>query len=454
MDTNTIATQGRQPIISIFNDVISTIPDVSVSMDKRGLAITLAKMIKLGVDPFLKLDVRSDLYNPLVNAIYIMDAGLSIPVEGFALHGATSDLQNDIAIAFQKFLGSEIHAGAPALTIDSVDKKWVAAAQQVVLFQAGLANVVLNAPVSTATDQGKFYNPWTISRLNAAAPSIDWTTLVAELLPPGEQYTRPLIATSPDYFTGLEAVLKKTTAETLRYYAIYRIIKELSGELSAPYSTNGLSSVDRAAHCVTVINEDLGQIAGHYFVDQTLPEHSKIYFKSMIHQILASYGESFPKLDWLDTPTLTGAMKKLNAIVELVAESSDLPNTSSSSSLEEYYRDLVIDATDYFGNRVRRLIWSSLTTFATANKPVNKGVLPEGPPQTLNAFYGPRTNEIYFPAGLLQAPMFHANNPDYMNYGAMGSFAGHEIGVSVSPSFSLLTARSRKESTRVFVNMF
>ncbi|KAF9154693.1 hypothetical protein BG015_000221, partial [Linnemannia schmuckeri] len=427
MDTDIIATHGRQPLIAEFNDVISTLPDVSASMDKTGLAIAIAKMIKLGVDPFIKLEVNPDLYNPLTQIISISNAGLSIPEDGFTSQEATQALENNIAIAFQKFLGPEIKPGAPVLTIQKVDKKWVAAAQKVVLFQAGLANAVRSAPKSAANDQGRFYNPWTIAKLNAVAPSIDWNTLIVQLLPVGEQYTRPLIANSPDYFTGLEAILKKTSSETLRYYAIYRIIENHAGHLSAHYSNMPLTA-DRASFCTGVINSDLGQIAGHYFVDQTLPEHSKIYFKSMIHQILASYSESMPKLDWLDTPTLTGAIKKLKAIVELVAESSDSPNTSSSESLQEYYSNLAINATDYFGNRARNSIWSTLTQFATVNKPVNKGLLPGGPPQTLNAFYGPQTNEIYFPAGLLQAPMFHANNPDYMNYGAMGSVAGHEIG--------------------------
>ncbi|KAF9900449.1 hypothetical protein EC991_007327 [Linnemannia zychae] len=419
--------RGRLPLVNEINSVINTIPNVNARMNKTGLAKALAKMVKIQVDSFVKLDINPDLYNPSTNAIEIMFSGLSLPLESFSTAGAVTELERTIALGFQKFLGPEIRAGTPSLTIDRVDPKWVTAAKKVVSFQLDLAHAVRNSPVSNALGQAALHNPWTLEKLNAVAPSVDWGVLVSELLPVGERYTRPLIALTPDYFTGLEAVLKRTSSETLHYYFISRIIEAHSGHLGALYRPNPLVG-RREDFCVNFMNQNLGEIAGHYYVDQTLPEHSKIYFKSMIHQILASYGKSIPKLDWLDTTTINGALKKLNAIVELVAESSDSPNTSSSASLEEYYRNLTIDAADFFGNRARRTEWWVAYNFAQINKPVNRQTLPAGPPQTLNAFYGPQTNEIYFPAGMLQEPMFHADNPDYMNYGAMGVVAGHEIG--------------------------
>ncbi|KAG0276182.1 hypothetical protein BGZ95_007863 [Linnemannia exigua] len=427
MNVSELDKRGRRPLVNEINSVIDTIPNVTSRVDSTGLAKTLAKMVKIQVDSFIKLDITPDLYNPSVNVIEISSSGLSLPIESFNATATVAQLEHTIAIGFQKFLGPELRIGAPPLTINRVDPKWVAAAKKVVAFQVDISRAINSAPVSRAVGQAAFYNPWTIERLNAVTPSVNWDVLIADLMPAGETYARPLIALTPDYFTGLEAVLTRTPSDVFHYYTIYRLIETHHGRLGAAYRP-GPPIEHREDLCVAIVNDNLGEIAGHYFVNQTLPELSKVYFKSLIHQILASYGKSIPKLDWLDTTTVSGALKKLNSIVELVAESSDSPNTSSSTSLEEYYRSLVIDPTDYFGNRARKAIWWVAFNFSQVNKPVNRQTLPESPPQTLNAFYGPQTNEIYFPAGMLQAPLFHADNPDYMNYGAMGVIAGHEIG--------------------------
>ncbi|KAF9120735.1 Endothelin-converting enzyme 2 [Mortierella sp. 14UC] len=316
MDVAELDKRGRLPLVNVVNSIINTIPNFNASMNRTGLAKALVKMVKIQVDSFIKLDITSDLYNPTTNVIEITYSGLSLPAESF-----------DTAAA--------LRAGARLLTVDRFDPKWVAATKKVVAFQVDLSRAVKNAPVSRAVGQAAFYHPWTLARVNAVAPSVDWDVLISELMPVGESYIRPLIALTPDYFTGLEAILKRTSSEIFHYYVIHRIIEAHSGLLGAPYRPS--SPIEhREDHCVNFINENLGEIAGHYYVDQTLSEHSKIYFKSMIHQILASYGKSIPKLNWLDTTTINGALKKLNAIIELVAESSDSPNTSSSASLEKY----------------------------------------------------------------------------------------------------------------------
>ncbi|KAF9933257.1 hypothetical protein FBU30_006025 [Linnemannia zychae] len=427
MDVNSIAKRGRDPIVNQINAVISTIPDVTASMDGLGLTQTIVKLIKLSVEPFINLKVESDLYNPSAHVITVTHSGLTLPIGNYDDPDMVAKLEGVIALSFQKIFGAPPVAGSPDLTINDVNPKWIAAAKNVAAFQTAIANTIKNAPASSAPGMAAIYNPWTIARLNTVAPSIKWDLLISELLPAGETYNRPLIASSPDYFTGLEALLKVTPAETFRYYAAFRIIEKNSINLAEGYSMNTLL-VSREDYCVDIINTYVGQIAGHYFVDYTLPEHSKIYFKSIISQILASYGESIPKLDWLDPTTLAGAVKKLGAIFQLIAESSDSPNTDSSESLQEYYKDLAIDPLDFYGNVARGSMWNVATLFAAVNKPVSKGFLPEGPPQNVNAFYDPTTNGIYFPAGILRSPLFDADQPEYMNYGGMGVVAGHEIG--------------------------
>ncbi|KAF9088054.1 Endothelin-converting enzyme 2 [Mortierella sp. GBA35] len=427
MDEKEIQRRGRKPLVDEINRALSLLPDVSATMDKTGLAKAFARLIKLQTSPIVTLSVYSHLYNPDVNVIRLRPAGLSMDLEKYnQTLPDSAALAKDIASKFQAILGPEPTNTTTSSAPEQIDQKWIDAAAGVVKFEASWAQALLASPAPTQTGDAAESNPWTIAEMNTVTPSINWNVLVSELLPAGETYTRPIYSTMLDPFHGLETVLKAASTETLRNYVAWRIISDEIKRLGAPYYT-GPPSTKRWEVCLDAVHENLGEVAGHYFVENTLPGNSKIVFKSMIDSVLSSYGEAFQTLDWLDQSTRDNALKKLHAIVEMIAESSDAPNTESSASLEEYYRNYTVDASDYFGNLVRNSLWFVENNFAMVNKSVNREMM-NSPPDTINAFYGPNTNEIYFPAGMLQPPFFHVDNPEYMNYGGMGVVAGHEIG--------------------------
>ncbi|KAF9079898.1 hypothetical protein BGX23_003009, partial [Mortierella sp. AD031] len=425
MDVKEMEKRGREPLVNEIHEVLSSLPSNATTVDRSSLARTLAKLIKLEIKPFINLEVEEHLYNPYVNIIKLNAGGFSLDLSKYnKTLPDSANLAKDIASEFQAILGTKsTHNTTRPVT---VEQKWIDAAIGVVAFETAWAEALLVSPEPQTTGYAATFNQWAFADIVAATPSIDWNLLVSELLPAGETYTRSLYTNMPDPLHALETVLNVTSTETLRNYFTWRIISAHNANLGTPYNT--VTSLERWKFCVGVVNENLGDIAGHYFVDMTMPDTSKIYFKKMIDGILASYGQAFQTLGWLDPDTRANALKKLHAIVELIAESSDAPNTASLTSLEEYYRNYAVDATDYFGNLARRSVWTTANNFAEVNKPVNRKELPKGPPQTVNAFYGPQTNQIYFPAGLLQNPVYHVDNPDYMNYGGIGTVAGHEIG--------------------------
>ncbi|KAG0220040.1 hypothetical protein BGX33_009592 [Mortierella sp. NVP41] len=301
MDDKKIERRGCKPLIGEIHSVVSSLPD---ARDKSSLTMTIAKLIKLQIKPFVSLSVDTHLYNPY-----------------------------DIVSQFQTILGAE--STHTTTTPVNLDQKWTDAATGVVEFETSWAQAIIDSPNFDQIGRAANFLPWTIADMNAATPSIDWNLLVSELLPAGETYTRSIIADQVDTLHGLETVLKATSTETLRNYFAWRIISAHNTNLGAPFNT-APTSLERWKFCVGVINENLGDLAGHYFVDMTMPGDSKIYFKSMVDSILASYGEAFRTLDWFDQPTRDNALKKLHAIVSLIAESSDAPNTASSESLKEY----------------------------------------------------------------------------------------------------------------------
>ncbi|KAF9367166.1 hypothetical protein CPC16_006878, partial [Podila verticillata] len=120
------------------------------------------------------------------------------------------------------------------------------------------------------------------------------------------------------------------------------------------------------------------------------------------------------------------------------------PDTGSSVSLDQYYKDLELKDDDFYGNSARMSMFQTQKAFEALGKPVEKRL--SMTPQTVNAYYDPSANQIAFPAGILQPPAFHVDNPDYANYGAIGVIAGHEITHGFDNQGHMFDSKGRMEN--------
>ncbi|KAK5796897.1 hypothetical protein F5H01DRAFT_385459 [Linnemannia elongata] len=395
------------------------------------LSKTLAQITKLGFQPsaFINLSVGPDSDNPLSNVLSVNEDGLGL--------WSSEDYGDAETVKFVVFGEEDVAKRAQPLTEKDIKKEWVDAAKEVVDFETQLAGIA--TPRDDLYDPIKSNNPRTVEQLAALTPSVDWSVLIQETLPTGVKNTRPLAVSSVGYLTKLDAILSKTPSRTLQHYFSWLAIQNLANNLGKPYSQpldvfnsilSGVSADIKAEPwkaCVSLVNRNLGQVAGHYFVEQTFKGNSRTEVMSIIQNVLSSYGKTFPTLKWLDKITRDGAIKKLKAIVQLVGYSTDAPDVASSKALDEYYKDYTVSADDYFGNRFRYSVWSATDGFSKLSLPVNKNSMGMVP-STVNAYYSPSSNSINFPAGILQLPFFNVENPEYINYGSMGVVGGHEIG--------------------------
>ncbi|KAF9338597.1 Endothelin-converting enzyme 2, partial [Linnemannia elongata] len=257
-------------------------------------------------------------------------------------------------------------------------------------------------------------------QIRAMTPSIDWHLIVQSILPEKNDIPDIIIVNSPGFQERLE------------------VIRELAGSLNLPYrqplrilnaALSGVSAdvvPDRWKTCVAVVNSQLGDMAGQYFISDSFKGNSRTQVRDMIESLRETYLKSFPNLNWLDDATTEGAIKKMKAIVQLTGFSTNSPNVGSSKNVDDYYQDYKVDPKDYFGNQLRMNVWGTERYFNELDKPVNKKKMHMSP-QTVNAYYSPTENQIVFPAGILQPPFFHTENPEYINWGGIGVVAGHEI---------------------------
>jgi endothelin-converting enzyme len=241
--------------------------------------------------------------------------------------------------------------------------------------------------------------------------------------------------------TKLDTVLKKTTTTTLQHYFSWLTITTFARSLGEPYrqplsvlyaTLNGMPpnfKVDRWKTCVESVSTNVGEIVGHYFVKERFKGNSRKDFTAIIESLRDTYAKALPAYKWFDKTTLEGALKKLAAIEPLVGYSTGSPDVPSTKSLKEYYEGYNVTTHDFFANQLTFATWSNAKTMSLAGKPIDRMKMLTTP-QTVNAFYSPYSNQVLFPAGLLQFPYYHVENPEYVNYGAMGVIAGHEITVS------------------------
>ncbi|KAK3840070.1 MAG: hypothetical protein JOS17DRAFT_2490 [Linnemannia elongata] len=439
MDEAAILKAGRKPVVDLVHNILEFLPDSnSTGVDKSVLAKTLGQVSKQGLGGFLTFIVMPDAKEPMINSLMVSEGGLGLPAKSLYEVPVIVDLyQGVVAQMFQIIMGDEDVANRtePLLPKD-IKQEWLDVAKDVVTFETQLASI--GTEIVDQRDPLKFNNPRTAKELSVMTPSIDWPLFVQELLPAGAQYNRAILVNSVPYVTKLDTVLKNVTTTTLQHYFSWLTISTYAKSLAEPYKQpmtallaglNGISpnvKVDRWKTCVDSVSTNVGEIVGHYFVKEKFKGNSRQDFTEIIESLRETYNKALPAYDWLDKSTLDGALKKLAAIESLVGYSTGSPDVPSTKSLQEYYEGYDVTTDNYFGNMLKFATWQTTKMMSGAGKPIDRKKMLTTP-QTINAFYSPYSNQVLFPAGMLQFPYYHVENPEYVNYGAMGVIAGHEI---------------------------
>ncbi|KAG0029150.1 hypothetical protein BGZ81_004080 [Podila clonocystis] len=458
MNVDNIASVGRKPLqddihklVQMFPVSDSALPTTSTSVlsssniDKQNLAITLGYFVGQGLDTPLGLYPSTDVKNPDKTVLVIAENGLGLGSKSnYADTRITSVYQTTIASMFSLVLGD----GPQNSTTANATTSWTDVAKDIYSFEQALAEI--------SSSPEDMMDPL-LTQIAALTPSVDWPVIFEKALPPGTKVPEPLTVASKDYLPKLEALLQNTSPKTMQSYLAWVMIRKNQDSLDSVYQKpmkaldqvlSGVSAStidDRSKTCVSFVNRMVGELPGHYFVQQAFSGDSRKEVESIIANLQNTYTKSFPKYAWLDKKTLQGALTKMVAMGVKVGWSVSDPDTSSSASLDQYYKALELKEDDYYGNTVRASMWQTQKAFGVLGKAVDNRSLGM-PPQTVNAFYDPSANQISFPAGILQPPAFHVDNPDYANYGAIGVIAGHEITHGFDNQGHMFDSRGKMEN--------
>ena len=296
-------------------------------------------------------------------------------------------------------------------------------AQMVMGFETRLAKSQ-NTRLENRDPQGTF-NRYTLDEAATLAPKIDWKGYFTEMgILEG---TKTFNIAQPKYFAAVSSVLADTDVEVLKAYYAWHEINSAAAYLSdnfidANFDFYGRLMSGREVNrprwkrVTSTVDGAMGEALGQLYVERYFPAEAKARMETLVSNLMTALGQRIDMAEWMTAPTKENAHAKLSTILVKIG----YPNKWRD------YSGLEIKDDSYYANVVRSNEFDMAYMLSKINKPVDRDEW-QMTPQTVNAYYNPTTNEICFPAAILQPPFFNMNADEAANYGAIGVVIGHEL---------------------------
>jgi endothelin-converting enzyme/putative endopeptidase len=381
--------------------------------DMDGVFRTLSSLGVYGVTGPIGIGIFSDMKNPDVNAIYVVQAGLTLPDRDYYL------LDDEQFVNGRQLFNDYVSSVFELAGFSNGSDR----AERLMALETSLAEVMWTKEENR--DWSKRYNPMNLDELNTMAPEINWALgFETAQIPTSSQF----LVSQPSYFEAAGKIIAATPLETWKDYLTFQTISNFApvlgdqfAELNFNFFRKGLSGVDeqepRWKRAVESVNGNMGELLGQLYVEKHFQVESKRRMDIMIQNLIKAYEVSIKDLEWMSDETKQQALDKLHKFTPKIGYPDKWIDYSKLEVVEGDLMANVKNGANFAYNR----------EIDKLDKPVDKtewGMTP----QTVNAYYNPVWNEIVFPASILQPPFFNVHADDAVNYGGIGAVIGHEIG--------------------------
>ena len=404
LDSTTRNALGAQPI----QPYIAEIQAVST---KDELATLLGKMNLYGEGGFFGAGVEADLTNSDLQVLYLGQGGLGMGDRDYYLKEENKALYE----GYRNYL-------VKVLELSGIENA-ASVADQDLAVENAMAQIFWSREQNR--NMQAIYNPMSTEQICAAWPGIRFDKVCeAAGIAPQEK----VIVQQPSYFDGLSAFMEKTPLETLKAYLLAQFVSGQAGALSDDFYTASWEFFShqmagtqeqqpRWKRAMAVPNGLLGEAVGEMYVNRYFPESSKQKMVALVENLRTALGEHIDALEWMSDSTKVRAREKLAAFTVKIGYPDKWKDYSTLDINPE---------NTYYENLRNASAWYMKDNMDKLGKPTDKtewGMTP----QTVNAYYNPTTNEICFPAAILQKPFFDPDADDPVNYGGIGVVIGHEM---------------------------
>ncbi len=405
MDETAVEALGMKPVKPQL-DAIAAIAD------HEQVLAHMAEMFTLGVDVPVAGFVGADAKNSTQYALILWQNGLGMPDRDYYL----SDDQkfSDLRAAYVDYVETMLTKIGHENARD--------AAERILALETRIAeNHWTNVE---NRDDNKTYNKVAVADLGAQFGGFDWAQFL-ELSGAGK--AADVIVSQPSYFEAFASMFREVPVDTWKDYMSFHTISNfaplLSGEfVDASFDFYGKTlrgiqeNRPRWKRGVSAVEGALGEVVGKLYVERHFSPEAKARMVDLVDNLLAAFDAGIDELEWMGPETKKAAHEKLSKFTVKIGYPD---KWKDYSALEVVEGDLV-------GNVIRSREVENARELAKLGKPVDKSEW-FMTPQTVNAYYNPTTNEIAFPAAILQPPFFNMEADDAVNYGAIGGVIGHEI---------------------------
>lgn len=256
------------------------------------------------------------------------------------------------------------------------------------------------------------------------APAFDWPALVKALgIPPGG----PVNVNEPGFLRRVQVQLAATPVADWKAWLRWRVLRSAAPSLAKPFEdeafrfeavlTGVTEPLPRWQRCANIVDGAMGDALGEIFVAKHFPARAKQRMNELVENLRATLAEELAAAAWMTPETRKNAVAKLASFEAKIGYPARWRDYSKVPIMPESYLANIGAAAS--ANRAYQL--------AKIGKPLDRNDWGMTPP-TVNAYYNAGKNEIAFPAGILQPPLFDLNADDAVNYGAIAAVIGHEMG--------------------------
>ena len=407
LDSTKLNADGVAPI----KEELAAINALATKSDVSKMVATLHKE---GMAPFFALFVDADEKNSAMNIVQLYQAGIGMgDRDYYLLEDEGSAKMRDAYRAYINKLFTL--AGSSPEQAD-------AAVDAVMKIEKAIAEISYGR--EDLRDSQKNYNKLAYEDFKQIESPLDWDVYFESM---GLAGLKELDAKQINFYKDMNKALQNTTVDEQKYYLAFNLLSA-----AAPYLSDDFVDADfefygkvmsgkqeqqpRWKRSLNTVNGALGEAVGEMYVEKYFPASSKEKMLTLVGNLQTALSERINGLEWMSDTTKAKAQEKLAAFTVKIGYPDKWRD----------YSGLEIKDDSYWGNVRRSNIFDMAYQLADVDKPVDKSRWHMNP-QTVNAYYNPTTNEICFPAAILQPPFFNPDADDAVNYGAIGVVIGHEM---------------------------
>ena len=407
MDSAAIEAKGYQPIKADLDRLNTVNSGVDVIREIITLRVSGAG------SPLFGMGVGPDRKNVMKYMPNVSQGGTTLPDRDYYLNNEPRSLaiRNGYKIYLQKMFAL---VGEDATTA-------AASAAAVLKIETTLAGAQMSR--IQMRDPNATYNKFSVKDLSATTSHMDWAAILTDSKIIGAD---SILVSNPSFIKKVNEMLETVPAAEWKSYLRWNLIKTAAPYLSdafvkadfefASIQTGQKVQTPRWQRMSSLIDRMLGDLVGELYVEKYFKPEAKEYMVKMVDNLQATFAERIKRLDWMSAETKTKALEKLNAIAKKIA----YPDKWRT------YDGVTASKDDFFSNVRKGSAWFYNYNVSRMGKPVDRKEMGMTPP-TINASYNPSSNDITFPAGILQFPFFDFGADDAVNYGGIAAVIGHEM---------------------------